>query len=94
MGRMHESMAGTASTSLAAASRIAGSVVNKVARRANDDIVRIGHPLGSMDVKVEVEPHGGDEVQFRRVGMSRTARRIMAGTVCLPSLILAGPVPS
>lgn len=84
MGRMHESLAGTASVSLAAASRVPGSVVAEVTTIEATDTLRAGHPLGSMHVKVVATagPDGG--VRFDTVGFSRTARRLMSGVAYLP----------
>ena len=90
--KCHESMAGTGSMCTAAASRIPGSVVNQVigAEDVRADTLRIGHPMGVMRVNVTVEPAnvaGG--VRFATLGFSRTARRIMDGTVYVPRERLA-----
>ena len=90
--KCHESMAGTGSMCTAAASRILGSVVNQVvgANAARADTLRIGHPMGIMRVNVVAEPAnviGG--VRFAALGFSRTARRIMDGTVYVPRALLA-----
>lgn len=94
MGRMHESMAGTASVSIAAASRITGSVVHRVATLHDPDLLRIGHPLGSMAVKVVSQPDGPLGVTFTTVGFSRTARRLMAGEVYVPTADLPATAAS
>ena len=84
---LHESMAGTGSMCTAAASRISGSVTNRVlpAGVEQSGSLRIGHPLGVMQVNVAAEKSnrlGG--VSFTTLGFSRTARRIMDGTVYVP----------
>lgn len=87
LGRCHQTMAGTGAICLAAASRVPGSVVNDAVgpRRAASDVLRIGHPLGLLDVRVTLDGAGPDgEVRFRTLGFARTARRLMAGTVCVP----------
>jgi 2-methylaconitate isomerase len=87
VNRCHDSMAGTGATCLAAASRIPGSV----ARRALTDegessTLRIGHPLGVMEVVVSVDlGTPGDEIRFSALGFERTARRLMAGEAYLPT---------
>uniref|UniRef100_B0T6L4 PrpF protein n=1 Tax=Caulobacter sp. (strain K31) TaxID=366602 RepID=B0T6L4_CAUSK len=86
MNRAHESMAGTASVSLAAASRVPGSVPHEVAVNRDADQLLIGHPLGSMAVKVSSRPGGADGVVFDTVGFSRTARRLMSGVAYLPAI--------
>ncbi len=85
--KCHESMAGTGSMCTAAASRILGSVVNQVigAEAAATGKLRIGHPMGVMAVSVEAEPSNAEGgVVFKMLGFSRTARRIMDGTVYVP----------
>lgn len=86
LGKCHESMAGTGSVCTAAASRVEGSVVNKALQggAAATDTLRIGHPLGVMDVKVRAQ---GDPArpEFAALGFARTARRLMAGELYVPS---------
>ena len=72
MGRMHES--------LAAGSGIPGSTVAGAVSIKQPDILRAGHPLGSMQIKVATDLQPGGDVEFKAVGFSRTARRLMAGT--------------
>jgi 2-methylaconitate cis-trans-isomerase PrpF len=93
--RCHESMAGTGSMCIAAASRIPGSIVNRTigAAAAQTDRLRIGHPLGVMKVNVSARAAnvpGG--VEFEALGFSRTARRIMDGVVYVPRDVVAEAV--
>lgn len=88
--KCHESMAGTGSVCTAAASRIPGSVVNKMlsGSAAASDALQIGHPLGIMRVRVQARPSnavGG--ISFEALGFGRTARHIMEGRVYIPSSI-------
>jgi len=87
LGKCHDSMAGTGSMCTAAASRVPGTVVNEaVGARAASQTLRIGHPLGVMEVKVVA--HAGAEpaqTSFSALGLTRTARRLMAGTVYVPT---------
>ncbi|MHB1314540.1 MAG: PrpF domain-containing protein [Christensenellales bacterium] len=82
MLHMHKAypITGTVATGIAAC--IPGSVAYEAAREETfkNGIVRIAHPSGIISVEVDVE---ADEGQFtlRRVGVYRTARRIMDGTV-------------
>lgn len=86
MGKCHDSMAGTGSICLAAASRIPGSLVNRVVRSSIEDRLRIGHPLGIMDVKVLAQTGArASDTTFPQLGMVRTARRLMAGTIYVPN---------
>ena len=87
LGKCHDSMAGTGSMCTAAASRVPGSVVHEaVGARAGTDTLRIGHPLGIMEVKVVAKRGAGPaDTTFAALGLTRTARRLMAGTVYLPA---------
>ncbi|SFN29314.1 2-methylaconitate cis-trans isomerase PrpF family protein [Variovorax sp. OV329] len=86
LGKCHDSMAGTGSMCTAAASRVPGTLVNAaVGERSCTDTLRIGHPLGVMTVKVIAR--AGDTpaaTRFDALGLQRTARRLMAGTVYVP----------
>ena len=85
MGVLHESIAGTGSISLAAASRVPGTVVEAVTHDRAAPSVRIGHPSGVTPSRVTTRritepPH----VAFEDLGFSRTARRIMDGRAFYP----------
>jgi 2-methylaconitate cis-trans-isomerase PrpF len=84
--RCHESMAGTGSMCIAAASRIPGSVVHRTIgeKAAATGTLRIGHPLGVMTVQVDASAGPAGDVRYERLGFTRTARRIMAGQVYVP----------
>ncbi len=89
--KCHESMAGTGSMCTAAASRLPGSVANRVigTPAATKDKLRIGHPMGVMTVNVQADPAnelGG--MSFSALSFSRTARRIMDGFVYVPREVL------
>jgi len=86
MNRLHTAMAGTGSMCIAAASRVPGSIVQQAVRApAPDRKLSIGHPNGVMHVVVETTAADTvDGVRFDRLGFSRTARKIMDGTVYVP----------
>jgi 2-methylaconitate isomerase len=88
VNRCHDSMAGTGATCLAAASRIPGSVAHRaLTDDATSSALRIGHPLGVMDVVVAVDPASqGEDIRYTALGFERTARRLMAGEAYLPAL--------
>ncbi len=47
--------------------------------------LRIGHPLGVMTVKVVARPGTTPaQTRFDALGLQRTARRLMAGSVYVP----------
>lgn len=84
MGRLHESIAGTGSICLGAASRIPGSVVHELCTQS-DGIIRIGHPSGVTPARVQYENIAESPfVKFSELGFSRSARRLMAGEAYFP----------
>ncbi|MBW7970249.1 PrpF domain-containing protein [Bradyrhizobium sp. BR 10289] len=89
MGRLHESIAGTGSMCLAAASRLDGSVVRSVVSDVSRPTLRIGHPSGAMTVKVATEaPGDSTAVRFTMLGMARTARRLARCEAFYPHEVL------
>ncbi|VTU26145.1 3-methylitaconate isomerase [Variovorax sp. PBS-H4] len=86
LGKCHDSMAGTGSICTAAASRVPGTLVSQaVGASTTSDTLRIGHPLGVMAVKVVAQPDAEPaRTAFSALGLTRTARRLMAGTVYVP----------
>src|SRR3984957_11783217 len=84
MNRLHESIAGSASVCLAAASRIPGSVVEAVSGGRRPGELLIGQPSGVTPAKVEAH-RGPGGVAFDVLGFSRTARRLMDGTAYYPA---------
>jgi len=85
MNRLHESIAGSGSICLAAASQIPGSVVEAVTAGRQPGGLLIGHPSGITPAKVEAHSGPGG-VTFDVLGFSRTARRLMDGTAYYPPL--------
>ncbi|HWY25130.1 MAG TPA: 2-methylaconitate cis-trans isomerase PrpF [Nevskia sp.] len=83
MGRLHHAMTGTGAVALAAAAAIPGTVVQRCAGVPAGGRLRFGHPSGSMTVAAEAERRDG-RWRVARVGMSRSARRLMEGTVLVP----------
>lgn len=86
LGKCHDSMAGTGSMCTAAASRVPGSLVHAaVGDHTRTETLRIGHPLGVMTVKVVARPGATPaQTRFDALGLQRTARRLMAGSVYVP----------
>jgi 2-methylaconitate cis-trans-isomerase PrpF len=89
MNKLHESVPGTGSICLAAASRVTGSVVEKVSAHSDPDNFLIGHPSGVTPTKVKAnKTEKSPFVQFDVLGFSRTARRLMDSTAYYPSDLL------
>jgi 2-methylaconitate cis-trans-isomerase PrpF len=81
MNRLHESIAGSGSICLAAASRVPGSIVAEIAEQRRPGELLAGHPSGVTPVKARTAPSDvGGGVNFAVLGFSRTARRLMDGT--------------
>lgn len=91
--KCHESMAGTGSMCTAAMSRIPGTLVHEAAYAHaawRTDTLRMGHPLGVMEVVVRARDEADDSgTTFERLGFGRTARRLMQGDAYVPASVLA-----
>ena len=79
--KCHKACPLTSASAISVAAAMKGSVVEKVLRSSgNAGSVRIGHPSGIMTMVPElIKEHG--ELKFPSVGVQRTARRIMDGTL-------------
>ena len=84
MQRTHKTYAGTSTVCTGVASRLPGTIVHEACRRTNASTVRIGHPAGVIETESEVSPEGAGYT-VSRATLGRTARRIMEGTVFLPT---------
>jgi 2-methylaconitate cis-trans-isomerase PrpF len=84
-GRLHKAYGIGETTCTVAAAMLQGTLVHAAAGmpRAGDRTVRFGHPSGVIGVEVEV---GGttETPVFRKIAISRTARRILDGSVYVP----------
>jgi hypothetical protein len=86
MNKLHESVPGTGSICLAAASRVKDSVVHRASANRDPNNFLIGNPSGI--VAAEVTSHDVAEspyVAFDVLGFSRTARRLMDGNAYCPA---------
>ncbi len=82
MGRAHHAFTTTASVALAVAARIPGTIVHELAR-PDANPLHLGHAAGIMPLEAQVTREDGVWIA-RRVRITRTARRLMAGTVYAP----------
>ena len=73
--RVHKAFAGTGAVCTGVAACIPDSVVQQVRTPTDSPIVRIGHPSGVFPVRIELDD------QLREASFSRTARRLLEGTV-------------
>jgi len=82
--RVHKAFAGTGAVCTGVAAHVDGSVVQQVRGGSRDAVVRIGHPSGVFPVRVELAGSQVLEASF-----SRTARRLLEGTVYVKESVLA-----
>jgi 2-methylaconitate cis-trans-isomerase PrpF len=91
MQTAHRSLQVTGAICIGAASIVPGTVVNDVARpadqRLNREQLRIGIPYGALDVSVTSRQAGGDVV-VAGVRVGRTARHILDGKVWVSAELL------
>lgn len=83
MGKLHHAMMGTAAVAIGTAAAITGTLVNLAAGGGERQAVRFGHPSGTLRVGAEAVLEHGQWVAKKAI-MSRSARRIMEGAVCVP----------
>jgi 2-methylaconitate cis-trans-isomerase PrpF len=87
MGNTHRTFPGTVSMCTAVAAAVEGTVVHEVSQAASSEQLRIGHPAGIMEIGAKVK-RCGSEWRAESVIAQRTARRIMEGSVLVPSQYL------
>ncbi|MBP6534612.1 MAG: putative methylaconitate Delta-isomerase PrpF, partial [Arenimonas sp.] len=83
MGKLHHAMMGTASVAIAAAAAVPGTLANVAAGGGLREVVRFGHPSGTMRVGADVKQLDGRWAVSKAV-MSRSARVLMDGAVRVP----------
>ena len=83
MGKLHHAMMGTAAVAIGTAAAIPGTLVSQAAGGAKP-AVRFGHPSGTLRVGAEAVLKDGEWV-VTQARMSRSARTLMDGWVCVPS---------
>lgn len=77
----HKACPLTSASAISVAAFIEGSVVKKVIGKiAKEGEIRIGHPSGTMTMCPEIKEENG-VLEIPSVGVQRTARRIMEGTI-------------
>ncbi|GAA4003228.1 2-methylaconitate cis-trans isomerase PrpF [Comamonas faecalis] len=84
MGKLHHAMMGTAAVAIGTAAAIPGTLVNLAAGGGERQAVRFGHPSGTLRVGAEARQVDG-QWQVTKAVMSRSARILMQGWVCIPS---------
>jgi 2-methylaconitate isomerase len=83
MGKLHHAMMATCAVAIATAAVISGTLVNIAIGGAARDVVRFGHPSGSMRVGAKARLENG-KWEVTKATMSRSARVLMEGAVHVP----------
>ncbi|MBU3021450.1 2-methylaconitate cis-trans isomerase PrpF [Aestuariibacter sp. A3R04] len=83
MGKLHHAMMGTAAVAIGSAAAIPGTLVNLAAGGGKRTEVIFGHPSGTLKVGAKAKQENGIW-RIERVSMSRSARVLMEGRVCIP----------
>lgn len=83
MGKLHHAMMGTAAVAIGTAAAIPGTLVNIAAGGGTRSAVRFGHPSGTLRVGAEATQANGEWIVKKAI-MSRSARVLMEGWVCVP----------
>jgi 2-methylaconitate isomerase len=83
MGKLHHAMMGTAAVAIGTAAAIPGTLVNLAAGGGARDVVRFGHPSGSLRVGAKAPQIDGVWTVTKAI-MSRSARVLMEGWVRVP----------
>jgi 2-methylaconitate isomerase len=83
MGKLHHAMMGTAAVAIGTAAAIPGTLVNLAAGGGPRNVVRFGHPSGTLRVGAEASLVNGEWTVTKAI-MSRSARVLMEGWVRVP----------
>ncbi len=84
MGKLHHAMMGTCAVAIGTAAAIPGTLVNLAAGGGAREAVRFGHPSGTLRVGAQAKQVNG-QWQVTKAVMSRSARILMQGHVCVPA---------
>ena len=84
MGKLHHAMMGTAAVAIGTAAAIPGTLVNLAAGGGERNVVKFGHPSGTLRVGAVASKNSGDW-KVEKVTMSRSARVLMEGWVRVPA---------
>lgn len=84
--KCHKACPLTAASAISVAAQVPGTIVRELAKQANGQSIRIGHPSGVMTMFPYVDNGTKplEEIQVSGVAVQRTARVIMEGTVYIP----------
>lgn len=84
LGGIHQTYPGSISCCTGAAAVIPGTVLYEI-RQNKNEIVRIGHPGGVIEVEAVCKAGENEEPVIERIAYGRTARRLMDGYAYVPN---------
>lgn len=84
MGKLHHAMMATCAVAIATAAAVPGTLVNRVAGGGAREVVRFGHPSGTLRVGAQAAQGADGHWTVKRATMSRSARVLMEGWVRVP----------
>lgn len=84
MGKLHHAMMGAAAVAIGTAAAIPGTLVSLAAAGGACEVVRFGHPSGTLRVGAQARLQVNGEWVVTKAVMSRSARVIMEGWVRIP----------
>jgi probable AcnD-accessory protein PrpF len=90
MGQLHHAMTGTGAVAIAAAAAVPGTILGRILGGPRASLC-FGHASGSLRVGAEAQQQAG-QWTVTKVTLSRSARRLMAGTVFVPASVMAGQI--
>jgi methylitaconate Delta-isomerase len=80
--KVHKAYPATGSACTGVAAALSGTVLNDVSmKKEQHGAFRIGHPVGTLTVTVNLEQPSDADVRVKEASIIRTARRLMEGTV-------------
>ena len=85
MGQLHHAMMGTASVAIGCAACVPGTLVNLACGGGKKKSITFGHPSGVLKVGAIIDKKD-DKFIVEKASMSRSARVIMEGFVCVPTM--------
>lgn len=84
MGALHHAMTGTGAVAIAVAAAIPGTIVANVSAKGRTDSICFGHPSGTLSVGASAHEKD-NQWHVTKAIMSRSARRLMDGTIFVPA---------
>lgn len=87
MGALHHAMTGTGAVAIAVAAAIPGTIVAKLSAKGRAESIRFGHPSGTLSVGASAYETDG-QWQVTKAIMSRSARRLMDGSIFVPESVI------